>query len=92
MNQNVGQRCATSMVRIANILKQKGNIMSNRKVNNRKVYIVMCHNVTQDSVYISEVCSSKKKAEFHMSFISGVMRRSEPDIFRAYWVSSQRVV
>ena len=28
MNRNVGQRCATSMVLIANILKQKGNIMT----------------------------------------------------------------
>lgn len=28
MNRNVGQRCATSMVVIANILKQKGNNMT----------------------------------------------------------------
>ena len=66
--------------------------MTKRKVNNRKVYIVMCSNLTNKYVYISEVCSSKKKAEDHKIYISEVMDKHEPEIVRAYWVTDMRVV
>lgn len=59
---------------------------------NRKVYIVMCNNLTHNYVYISEVCSSKKKAEDHKVYISDIMNRHEPEISRVYWVYDQRVV
>lgn len=59
---------------------------------NRKVYIVVCHSLTHDYVYISEVCSSKKKAEVHRDYISKLMAREEPENTRIYWVTSQRVV
>lgn len=66
--------------------------MTKRKVNNRKVYIVMCSNLTNKYVYISEVCSSKKKANEHRDFISDLMARDEPEVARAYWVTDMRVV
>ena len=58
----------------------------------RKVYIVMCSHLTHNYVYISEVCSSKKKAEEHKSYISEVMAKHEPEATRAYWVTDMRVV
>jgi hypothetical protein len=58
----------------------------------RKVYIVMCRNITQDYMYISEVCSSKKKADEHKTYISEVMAKHEPENLRAYWVTDMRVV
>lgn len=61
-------------------------------VRNRKVYIVMCSNLTHNYVYISEVCSSKKKADEHKDYISKLMEKHEPDVSRAYWVHEQRVV
>lgn len=58
----------------------------------RKVYIVMCNNLTNQYAYISEVCSSKKKAEDHKVYISELMARHEPEVSRAYWVTDMRVV
>ena len=58
----------------------------------RKVYIVMCHSLTYNSTYISEVCSSKKKAEDHKVYISKLMEKHEPENLRVYWVYDQRVV
>lgn len=83
MSQNVGQRCATSMVLIANILKQKGNIMTK----NKYVYVLMGFNSKYSSTYISRVCSSMKKAELEKGYIENVMR-DEPNV---YWISKERV-
>lgn len=58
----------------------------------RRVHIVICYNHTLQSTYISEVCSSKKKAEDHKNYISALMHRDDPDTVRTYWVMSQRVV
>lgn len=83
MSQNVGQRCATSMVLIANILKQKGNIMTK----NKYVYVLMGFNSKYSSTYISRVCSNMKKAELEKGYIESVMR-DEPNV---YWISKERV-
>lgn len=58
----------------------------------RRVHIVLCYSYTMQCTYISEVCSSKKKAEEHRDYIDNLMRREEPDNNRVYWVMSQRVV
>jgi len=58
----------------------------------RKVYIVMGHNFTTKSTYISEVCSSKKKADKYRNYIEGVMSKHDPDNVYAHWVYDQRVV
>ena len=58
----------------------------------RRVHIVLCYNHTLQSTYISEVCSSKKKAEEHKVYISALMTREEPETLRTYWVMSQRIV
>lgn len=59
---------------------------------NRKVYIVMAHNLTLKSTYISEVCSSRKKAEDHCKYISMVMAKHDPENHYHHWVYDQRVV
>ena len=59
---------------------------------NRKVYIVMAHNLTLKSTYISEVCSSRKKAEEARDYISMVMSKHDPDSHYYHWVYDQRVV
>lgn len=59
---------------------------------NRRVYIVLGHNFTTKSTYISEVCSSRKKAEEFRDYIEGVMSRHDPDTLYAHWVYDQRVV
>lgn len=59
---------------------------------NRKVHIVICHSHTHRATYISEVCSTKKKAEAHRDYINKLMAREEPDNLRTYWVMSQRIV
>jgi hypothetical protein len=64
---------------------------ANMKIN-RKVYIVMAHNLTLKSTYISEVCSSKKKAEDHKDYISKVMEKHDPANVYVHWVYDQRVV
>lgn len=58
----------------------------------RRVHIVICYSHTLQCTYISEVCSSKKKAEEHRDYMDNLMRREEPDNLRTYWVASQRVV
>ncbi len=58
----------------------------------RKVYIVMAYDHTLQSTYISEVCSSKKKAREHEEFISGVMKKHEPGKLYTHWVCDMRVV
>ena len=83
MNQNVGQRCATYMVLIANILKQKGNIMAR----NKYVYVIIGYNPQYNTTYISRVCSSKKKAAEEQRYIESVMI-GEPNL---YWTSKERV-
>ncbi len=57
----------------------------------RKVYIVMAHNLTLKSTYISEVCSSKKKAEEYKEYISKVMAKHDPENQYYHWVYDQRV-
>ena len=59
---------------------------------NRKVYIVMCHHHNHRTTYISEVCSSKKKAEECMHNISTIMAKYEPENPRTYWIYDQRIV
>ena len=60
--------------------------------NNRKVHIVMAHDHVTHSTYISEVCSSKKKAEEFRVYINRLMNEGEPTIRYAHWVCAQRVV
>lgn len=59
---------------------------------NRKVYIVMCHHINHGNTYISEVCSSRKKAEEHMESIRVIMHKYEPENPRNYWIYDQRIV
>lgn len=65
--------------------------MTNYVSKTRKVYIVMAYNATSKSTYISEVCSSKKKAEEFRNYISGVMAKHDPDNKYIHWVFDQRV-
>jgi hypothetical protein len=58
---------------------------------NRKVYIVMAYNVTTKSTFISEVCSSKKKADKFREYISEVMAKHDPENSYVHWVDSARV-
>ena len=55
----------------------------------RKVYIVIGYAVDTRVTYISEICSSKKKAENHMKWMSTLM--DKPETPRAYWVYDARV-
>lgn len=55
----------------------------------RKVYIVMGYAVDTRVTYISEICSSKKKAENHMKYMTELMDKTEHP--RAYWVYDGRV-
>jgi hypothetical protein len=71
------------MVLIANILKQKGNIMAR----NKYVYVVLAHNTQLKCTYISRICSNKKKAELEREFIQKIMR-DDPIV---YWTSKERV-
>jgi hypothetical protein len=58
--------------------------------NNRKIYIVMGHEHKNNVTYISEVCSSRKKAEQHKKYIEILMRNHE-DTIRTYWIYDARV-
>ena len=57
----------------------------------RKVYIVMGHAFDTKSTYISEVCTSKKKADAHQKYMSELMERTEYGM-RVYWVHDARVM
>jgi hypothetical protein len=57
----------------------------------RKVYIVMAHNHTTKSTYISEVCSSKSKADAFRNYISVVMSKHDPENEYTHWVFDMRV-
>lgn len=57
---------------------------------NRKVYLVMGHCLNTKVTYVSEVCSSKKKAEVHMHWISALMAKEEGEA-RSYWIYDARV-
>ena len=56
----------------------------------RKVYIVMGYAYETKSTYISEVCTSLKKAEAHKEFITRIMDGTEHK--RNYWIYDARVV
>ena len=56
-------------------------------VRNKYVYVIMAHNTTYQSTYISRICSNKKKAETEAKYIEDIMR-GEPVV---YWVSKERV-
>jgi len=56
---------------------------------NRKVYIVMGYAVDTRVTYISEICSSKKKAESHQKYMTELMDKTETP--RTYWVYDGRV-
>lgn len=58
---------------------------------NRKVYIVMGYAFDTKSTYISEVCSTKKKAEQHKEWMEEVMEKHGDGVLRAYWVYDSRV-
>jgi hypothetical protein len=60
--------------------------------NNRKVYIVMAYDYVANSTYISEVCSSKKKAEEFRVYINRIMNEGETTIQYSHWVCDHRVV
>jgi len=59
--------------------------------NNRKVHIVMAYDHVTNSTYISEVCSSKKKAEEFRVYINRIMNKDEPTFRYLHWVYEQRV-
>jgi hypothetical protein len=56
----------------------------------RKVYIVMGYAPDTKSTYVSEVCSSKKKAEAHEKYMTDLMKGTQ--FGRIYWVYDARVV
>ena len=58
----------------------------------RKVYIVMGYKYSSKSTYISEVCSSKKKADEYCKYISDVLAKHDPGEVYAHWVYDSRVV
>jgi hypothetical protein len=57
---------------------------------NRKVYIVMGHCAKTKSTYVSEVCTTKKKAEDYKEYIEVLMKKN--DLERYYWIYDARVV
>ena len=57
----------------------------------RKVYIVMGYEYKNKVTYVSEVCSSRKKAEEHMKWISLLMSKEEGEFSRTYWIYDARV-
>jgi hypothetical protein len=57
---------------------------------NRKVYIVMGHDAKTKSTYVSEVCTTKKKAEEYKKYIEILMKKDDNE--RYYWVYDARVV
>lgn len=71
-------------------LEQKKGWDANMK-KNRKVYIVMGHAFDTKSTYISEVCTSKKKADAHQKYMSKLMEGTDYGM-RVYWVHDARVV
>ena len=73
-------------------VEQKKGWDANMK-KNRKVYIVMGHAFDTKSTYISEVCTSKKKADAHQKYMSELMARADTGFgLRVYWVHDARVV
>jgi hypothetical protein len=58
----------------------------------RKVYIVMAFKLSTKSTYVSEVCSSQKKAEEYCKYISDVMAKHDPDDHYSHWVYDARVM
>lgn len=58
----------------------------------RKVYIVMAHDHKLNSTYISEVCSSKKKAENFRVHINRIMNENEITFRYTHWIYDQRVM
>ena len=54
---------------------------------NKYVYVIMAHNSTYKSTYISRICSNKKKAAEEQRYIESVMQ-GEPVV---YWISRERV-
>lgn len=57
----------------------------------RKVYIVMGYEYKNKVTYVSEVCSSKKKAEHYKKWISHLMAKEEGEFARTYWIYDARV-
>lgn len=57
----------------------------------RKIYIVMGYDMKNKYTYISEICSSKKRAEEYKNYIDDLMKKHEPDTLRVYWVYEGRV-
>jgi hypothetical protein len=55
----------------------------------RKVYIVMGYASNTETTYISEICSSKKKAESHQKYMTELMDKHETP--RIYWIYDGRV-
>lgn len=55
----------------------------------RKVYIVIGYAIDTRVTYISEICSSKKKAELHQKYMTELMDKSETP--RSYWIYDGRV-
>ena len=61
--------------------------------NTRKVHIVMAYDHELGTLYISEVCSSKKKADKYKVYINRIMNEDGKNPFRySHWVCDKRVV
>lgn len=56
----------------------------------RKVYLVMGYAHGTHTTYVSEVCSSRKKAEAHKNYITEVMDKHSSEL-HTYWVYDARV-
>lgn len=59
--------------------------------NNRKVHIVMAYDHVTNSTYISDVYSSKKKAEEFRVYINRIMNKDEPTFRYTHWIYDLRV-
>lgn len=57
----------------------------------RKVYIVIGYAHDTKVTYVSEVCSSRRKAEEHKKWISHLMAKEEGEFSRTYWIYDARV-
>lgn len=60
--------------------------------NNRKVHIIMAYDHVTNKTYISEVCSSKKKAEEFRVYINRIMNVGEQTLRYTHWIFDRRVV
>lgn len=57
----------------------------------RKVYLVMCYHYNHKSTYVSEACTTQKKADKYREYISKVMNEHDPENPRDFWIYEVKV-